>query len=188
MSTTNNTEGRKMQDFSKEMTKEDCKQVVARKYGLGKTLVMGHLSKYWEEAMELYGTNSAIIIQKQEEIKKLKAMCLEEIQKNTIAGVAKQVNEIGVLNQNLHKQLTNISQKYLLLEELLKKLVAAIEGEGLCNCDGANCKVPATLILRGQENVHKYCTTHSPVIPEVEEEYKIGEILLEIKNTLIEEK
>jgi hypothetical protein len=31
-------------------TFEQCKQAVAKKYGLGRTLVTGHLSKYWEEA------------------------------------------------------------------------------------------------------------------------------------------
>lgn len=33
---------------------EYFKSEVARKYGLGKTLVTGHLGKYWQEAAELY--------------------------------------------------------------------------------------------------------------------------------------
>lgn len=35
-------------------TFNECKAIVAKKYGLGKTLVTGHLAKYWEEAAELY--------------------------------------------------------------------------------------------------------------------------------------
>ena len=33
---------------------EDCKAIVAKKYKLGKTLVIGHLPKYYEEACMLY--------------------------------------------------------------------------------------------------------------------------------------
>lgn len=33
---------------------EKCKSDVARKYGLGKTLVIGHLPKYYEEAAMMY--------------------------------------------------------------------------------------------------------------------------------------
>ncbi len=36
------------------MTLQEAKNEVAKKYGLGKTLVTGHMSKYWEEAAELY--------------------------------------------------------------------------------------------------------------------------------------
>jgi hypothetical protein len=36
------------------MTFEDCKKEVAKKHGLGSTLVTGHLAKYWQEAAELY--------------------------------------------------------------------------------------------------------------------------------------
>lgn len=35
-------------------TFENCKKEVAIKYKLGKTLVGGHLPKYWEEAAMLY--------------------------------------------------------------------------------------------------------------------------------------
>jgi len=33
---------------------QECKEIVAKKYGLGSTLVMGHKASYWEEAMTLY--------------------------------------------------------------------------------------------------------------------------------------
>jgi hypothetical protein len=36
------------------MTFEECKQIVAKKYKIGKTLVIGHLPKYYEEAAEIY--------------------------------------------------------------------------------------------------------------------------------------
>lgn len=36
------------------MTWEEAKDQIAREHGLGKTLVTGHLSKYWEEAARLY--------------------------------------------------------------------------------------------------------------------------------------
>ncbi len=35
-------------------TFNDCCQEVAEKYGLGTTLVTGHLAKYWKEAAEMY--------------------------------------------------------------------------------------------------------------------------------------
>ena len=35
-------------------TLQDCKDEVARKYGLGKTLVTGHRVSYFDEAAELY--------------------------------------------------------------------------------------------------------------------------------------
>lgn len=35
-------------------TKDECKSIVARKHGLGKTLVTGHRAAYWEEAMDLF--------------------------------------------------------------------------------------------------------------------------------------
>lgn len=35
-------------------TFEDCKEEVAQKHRLGKTLVIGHSPKYYQEAAELY--------------------------------------------------------------------------------------------------------------------------------------
>lgn len=40
--------------MSEEKTLEQCKLEVAKKYKLGRTLVAGHLSKYWEESASLY--------------------------------------------------------------------------------------------------------------------------------------
>lgn len=36
------------------MTYQQAKVMVAKRYRLGKTLVTGHLSSYWDEAAELY--------------------------------------------------------------------------------------------------------------------------------------
>ena len=41
-------------------TFNDCCQEVAEKYGLGTTLVTGHLAKYWKEAAEMYAKEVAI--------------------------------------------------------------------------------------------------------------------------------
>jgi len=38
----------------------DCKKEVAQKYKLGKTLVIGHLPKYYEEAAELYAESKLL--------------------------------------------------------------------------------------------------------------------------------
>ena len=40
------------------MTYEDCKKAVAQKYKLGKTLVTGHLAKYFEEATMMYASQT----------------------------------------------------------------------------------------------------------------------------------
>lgn len=49
-----------------QKTFEDCKKEVAQKHGLGKTLVTGHLSKYWEEATILYCKSHDIATLKRE--------------------------------------------------------------------------------------------------------------------------
>lgn len=43
-----------MDEPVKDELYERCKSEVARKYGLGKTLVIGHLPKYYEEVAKLY--------------------------------------------------------------------------------------------------------------------------------------
>lgn len=49
------------------MTFEECKKEVAKKHGLGKTLVTGHLSKYWEEAAEIYANQLVVKNEKQKD-------------------------------------------------------------------------------------------------------------------------
>lgn len=54
-------------------TLQECEKEVATKYKLGKTLVTGHMSKYWEEAAILYASQfQQQLSEKDKEIAELK--------------------------------------------------------------------------------------------------------------------
>lgn len=48
------------------LTKEQAKEIVAKKHGLGTTLVTGHKASYWEEAMDLFASSGSVAAPKEE--------------------------------------------------------------------------------------------------------------------------